>query len=243
MLAVKDWKVWWFALCVAAYQLSQGYYQYFPTLAKTLGYNDTITLVLCAPPGFASALFTFLLSRFAIWLKTDIHYAYQLPQTLGPRALTLPPHCHFPRDLCNWLDYGHVNHEYCRPLYLHVSLTLSIPRLTPNNSYSFLMEAIPGGFVVILAWVSNTIATPPAKKAVATGIVVAFSQVGSVAGSYIYPIRWGPQYTISFGITIAAAGITVLMCFILRLHLASENKKAQKAAKENPELRPYTYLL
>ncbi len=105
------------------------------------------------------------------------------------------------------------------------------------------MEVIPGGFVVILAWVSNTITTPPAKKAVALGLVVAFSQLGSLAGSYVFPLRWGPQYTISFGISIAAAGVTILMCFVFRLHLASENKKAEESVKQNPELKPYKYLL
>ncbi len=75
MLAVTDWKVWWLALCVAAYQLSQGYYQYFPTIVKTLGYSNTITLVLCAPPGFASALFTFLFSKSVHGLSPHATYS------------------------------------------------------------------------------------------------------------------------------------------------------------------------
>ncbi|KAF9450983.1 MFS general substrate transporter [Macrolepiota fuliginosa MF-IS2] len=209
MLAVKDWKVWWLALCVAAYQLSQGYHQYFPTIVQTLGYNNTITLVLCAPPGFASALFTFVLARHS----DRVHMRFpHIALSLGI-------------SLIGWV------------------MAMSTMNVAVRYASIFLMDAIPGGFVVILAWVSNTITAPPAKKAVAIGLIVAFSQLGSFAGSYIFPARWGPQYTISFGISIAAAGVTILMCFVLRLHLGSENKKSERARKENPELRPYKYLL
>jgi hypothetical protein len=63
ILSIRDWRVWWLALILTFYQLTQGYYQYTPTIAATLGYNDTISLVLCAPPGFLSAIFTYFLSR------------------------------------------------------------------------------------------------------------------------------------------------------------------------------------
>ncbi|KXN90380.1 hypothetical protein AN958_04249 [Leucoagaricus sp. SymC.cos] len=209
VLAVKDWKVWWLALTVGAYQLSQGYYQYFPTLASTLGYNRNITLVLCAPPGFASAIFTFFVSRHSDKVQKRFpHIVF----CLGLSAI-------------GWI------------------MAMSTMNVGVRYTSIFFMEAIPGGFVVLIAWVNNIIAVPPAKKAVALGLIVAFSQLGTLASSYVYPQRWGPQYTISFGITIGAAAITVLMCFILRQHLASENKKAQEAMKQNPELRPYFYQL
>ncbi|CUA74603.1 Nephrocystin-3 [Homo sapiens] [Rhizoctonia solani] len=50
ILAVKDWKVWWLALALTAQVVGLSFNAYFPTLTATLGYNDTISLLLCAPP-------------------------------------------------------------------------------------------------------------------------------------------------------------------------------------------------
>ena len=39
------------------------------------------------------------------------------------------------------------------------------------------------GFIVLIAWVSNTIARPASKRAVALALINAFSQFGNVSGS------------------------------------------------------------
>lgn len=39
------------------------------------------------------------------------------------------------------------------------------------------------GFIVMYAWLSNTFARPPSKRAVALALVNAFSQLGNIAGS------------------------------------------------------------
>ncbi|KAG8759720.1 hypothetical protein FRC11_001540 [Ceratobasidium sp. 423] len=65
MLTVKDWKVWWLAVALAAQVVGLSFNSYFPTLTSTLGYNRTISLLLCAPPwGFASIV-SFICSRHA----------------------------------------------------------------------------------------------------------------------------------------------------------------------------------
>lgn len=62
-LAVTDWKVWWFALAMTAQVTALSFNAYFPTLSATLGYNPTVTLLLCAPPFVFTALFAFVHSR------------------------------------------------------------------------------------------------------------------------------------------------------------------------------------
>lgn len=62
-LAVTDWKVWWFALALTAQVTALSFNAYFPTLSATLGYNRTVTLLLCAPPFVFTALFAFAHSR------------------------------------------------------------------------------------------------------------------------------------------------------------------------------------
>ena len=61
-LALTDWKVWWLALAMASNVIGLSFNAFFPTLSATLGYNRTITLVLCAPPFIWAAIEAFLLS-------------------------------------------------------------------------------------------------------------------------------------------------------------------------------------
>ena len=50
--AVTDPKVWLMTLSLTGLVISLSFNQFFPQITKTLGYDSTITLVLCAPPFF-----------------------------------------------------------------------------------------------------------------------------------------------------------------------------------------------
>ena len=63
-LAVTDWKVWWLALALTSQVVALSFNAYFPTLSATLGFNRTVTLLLCAPPFVFAALFAFWLSWY-----------------------------------------------------------------------------------------------------------------------------------------------------------------------------------
>ena len=97
---------------------------------------------------------------------------------------------------------------------------------------SFLMAQSYSGFVVFYAWISNTIPRPPAKRAVALALINAFSQLGNIAGSYVWPTMWGPTYRHSYAICIATNGLSIVMCYIFRLHLLSLNKKLEERERE-----------
>ena len=62
-LAITDLKVWWLALALASQVVALSFNAYFPTLAATLGYSPTISLVLCAPPFLFSVIVTAFLSQ------------------------------------------------------------------------------------------------------------------------------------------------------------------------------------
>ncbi|KAF9534883.1 MFS general substrate transporter [Crepidotus variabilis] len=62
-LAVMDWKVWYMALNLTFICISLSFHAYFPTLAATLGYSPTISLLLCAPPWLMATGVTITLSR------------------------------------------------------------------------------------------------------------------------------------------------------------------------------------
>lgn len=44
------------------------------------------------------------------------------------------------------------------------------------------------GYVIFYAWISNSFARPPSKRAVALAFTNAFAQLGNVAGSCVYSL-------------------------------------------------------
>ncbi|GAB1526204.1 hypothetical protein RhiTH_009370 [Rhizoctonia solani] len=92
----------------------------------------------------------------------------------------------------------------------------------------FLMAQAYAGLIVLLSWVSNSIPRPPAKRAVALAFINAFSQLGNVAGSYVWPKEWSPTYRKSYVICIACFALAIAMALFLRQHLAHLNKRLDR---------------
>ncbi|KAJ7507751.1 MFS general substrate transporter [Mycena galericulata] len=63
VMAVSDWKIWFLAFTLTSIVLSLSFNAYFPTLAETMGYDKTLTLLLCAPPWFFATFVAFANSR------------------------------------------------------------------------------------------------------------------------------------------------------------------------------------
>jgi hypothetical protein len=78
--------------------------------------------------------------------------------------------------------------------------------LFTHTAVRFLMAQSYAGFITFLAWVSNSVPRPPSKRAVALAFINAFSQLGNIAGSYVWPSGWGPTYRSSYAITISTFG-------------------------------------
>ncbi|KAL3470564.1 major facilitator superfamily domain-containing protein [Aspergillus californicus] len=91
----------------------------------------------------------------------------------------------------------------------------------------FLQAASYAGFIVFYSWISTSFPRPPAKRAVAIAMINAFSQLGNVAGSYVWDLTEN-GYRKSYGIVTAMFGITVVGCFIFRRVLADLNKKLEE---------------
>ena len=62
--AFRDWTVWWLAISLAILNASLSFGVYFPTLAATMGYSPTITLLLCAPPWILGLATSLIILRF-----------------------------------------------------------------------------------------------------------------------------------------------------------------------------------
>ena len=106
----------------------------------------------------------------------------------------------------------------------------------------FLMAQSYAAFITFLAWVSNSLPRPPSKRAVALALINAFSQLGNVAGSYVWPTNWGPSYRNSYAICIATNCLAIVMCFVFKKHLESLNKKAEKREQEQGSPEGFRFI-
>ena len=61
--AFTDWTVWWFAIARSMATVGESFANFLPTLAATIGYGPSITLLLCAPPWIFAAATTYYVSR------------------------------------------------------------------------------------------------------------------------------------------------------------------------------------
>ncbi|KAF8897491.1 MFS general substrate transporter [Infundibulicybe gibba] len=197
-LAMTDWKVWWLAFALTAQVVALSFNAFFPTLSATMGFNPTVTLLLCAPPFVFTALFTFVWSRHSDKMGERF---YHIVSSFGVGIL------------------GFI-------------IAISTMNTAARYISLFLMAQSYAGFVVLYTWMSNSFPRPPSKRAVALALMNAFSQLGNVAGSYVWPSSWGPTYRNSYGICIATSGCAIVMCWIFRMHLASLNRKLDKEEEE-----------
>jgi len=88
----------------------------------------------------------------------------------------------------------------------------------------FLQAGSYAGFIVFFSWISTSFPRPPAKRAVAIAMINAFSQLGNIAGSYVWKLKEN-GYRKSYGIVTAMFGITIVGCYLFKLILVRENKK------------------
>lgn len=199
-MAVSDWRVWWFAIALTAEVISLSFNAYFPTLTRTLGYSNTVSLLLVAPPFAFSAIVAFTLSRHS--------------DKTGER-------------------FYHIAFSYGLGIVGFI-IAISTENTAARYVSFFLMAQKYAGFVCQFAWLSNSFPRPTAKRAVALAFINAFSQLGNISGSYIWPSRWAP-YRYSYAICIACSGLCLVMLWIFRMHLISLNKKLDQQDAEEAE--------
>ncbi|GAB1313858.1 hypothetical protein MFIFM68171_04068 [Madurella fahalii] len=95
-------------------------------------------------------------------------------------------------------------------------------------SMMLMVPAVYAGFVVALAWISNTLPRPPAKRAAALAFINAVSNCSSIYASYMYPRSADPAYTVAMAVNCVTAFIAVCTATVLRVVLVRLNKKLDK---------------
>ncbi|KAF8627182.1 hypothetical protein AX15_004500 [Amanita polypyramis BW_CC] len=125
-----------------------------------------------------------------------------------------------------------------------IGISVSPKNIAARYVSLFLMAQSYAGFIVAYTWISNSIPRPPSKRAVALALINAFSQLGNIAGSYVWPKTWGPTYRYSFAICIATSGCAIVMCWVFRMHLQRLNAEMERGEEEQGALgRGFRYLV
>ncbi|OJD30853.1 pantothenate transporter liz1 [Diplodia corticola] len=122
--------------------------------------------------------------------------------------------------------YLHVVLPICLGI---VSFILAAATHATAPRYVAMMLMVSGvytGYVVVLAWISNTIPRPPAKRAAALAFINAVSNSSSIWTSYLYINP--PGYVIAFSVDCAMLGLAVICATILRFILVRLNKKLDR---------------
>ncbi|KAG1781975.1 major facilitator superfamily domain-containing protein [Suillus placidus] len=104
----------------------------------------------------------------------------------------------------------------------------------------FLMAQLAAGEIIIWAWINNTFAREPAKRAVAIAVSSGISVTGNIAGSFIWPLTWGPTYRYSYAICLASLWVSTAMLGVMHLHLKRVNEQIERNeqnAKDISELQ------
>jgi signal transduction histidine kinase len=197
-MAVTDWRVWFMALALTALTVALSFNAYFPTLTTTLGFNRTVSLLLCAPPFVFAAIVAFCLSRHSDKVQERFFHI------AGSMGLGL------------------------------VGFIIAISTMNTAARYIslFLMAQMYASLVVMLAWISNSFPRPTAKRAVTLALINAFSQLGNVAGSYVWPSNWGMSYRNSYAICISCTGTALVMVWVFRMELQRMNRKLDERERE-----------
>lgn len=169
-LALLDWKVWWLGVALTSMVISLSFNAFFPTLSATMGYNPTITLLLCAPPWAFGTIVAFVACRHSDRSRERFwHIAIPLAFGIVGFVMAASTMVTAARYVALCVMFRSI---------LHILLPS-----TYTQYYRFLMAQSYAGFIIFLAWISNTIARPPSKRAVALAFINSFAQLGNISGS------------------------------------------------------------
>ncbi|EIM85076.1 MFS general substrate transporter [Stereum hirsutum FP-91666 SS1] len=96
----------------------------------------------------------------------------------------------------------------------------------------FLLATGYAGLSLSLVWVANAVPRPPAKRAAAIGPVSGFGNIGTLIGSFVWPIKWGPEYHNSMYIGISAIVLSCLLCLAVRQMTIQDNNRLESSSME-----------
>ncbi|KAI1778066.1 major facilitator superfamily domain-containing protein [Hypoxylon cercidicola] len=184
----------------------------------------------------------FLLLLFGIVASGSVtNFFPAVVKTLGYNnvntlLLTCPPYVL--TVIATFINAWHADRTGERYWHIIVSLVVAMAAfilaaattsLAPR--YVAMMLMVPGvysAFVVALAWISNTLPRPPAKRAAALAFINAVSNASSIYASYMYEDRMAPRYVIAMSVNCGTIFLSMVAATVMRVMLVRLNKKLDR---------------
>lgn len=138
--------------------------------------------------------------------------------------------------LCVMGNALHANKTDERTLHLCIPLCIGIVGFIIASAttdlgarfFALFLEAQSyAGYVIILSWLSNSL-RGAYKRAVGLAFVNCFSQLGNIAGSYVWPKEWGPSYWRSNLISTCCFLVTISTAVVVRVILLRRNRELDR---------------
>jgi predicted MFS family arabinose efflux permease len=136
-----------------------------------------------------------------------------------------------------------------RPWHITISMAagagcFAVLVATQNAKVQYVFLCFGVAFIyanapLVLVWTSNIISYPAEKRAITQAFVNAMGNSASIYGSFLWPAKTGPKYTMGFAVTLAmlaacAAGAQV-MSFLNKKYPYSYEMPARRQDIEMPE--------
>lgn len=181
-MAVRDVKTWAFAFMYFCIAGAGGFQYFFPTLTRTLGYNNTISLLLVAPP----YIFVVFYSLAHNWVADRLgrrfwFFFYPIPITIVGFVIFMTVDSFGPR----YFSFFLMNITFAQNGVLYSWVASSIPRPPAKRAAAF-------GIINMIAN-SASIWTPytyyPGEAPyyhVALGVCIALQVLGGLTATFIY---------------------------------------------------------
>ncbi|PFH56283.1 hypothetical protein XA68_16778 [Ophiocordyceps unilateralis] len=125
------------------------------------------------------------------------------------------------------------------PLLLGIvgfAISMSTLNVAARYVALFLQAGSYAGYIIFYSWISSSFPRPPAKRAVAIAMINAISQLGNVAGSYVWDLK-EDGYRKSYGIVLAMFCVAIAGSCVFRGMLNRLNRKLE-ASERRPVGEP-----
>jgi hypothetical protein len=195
---------------------AQSFSNFFPSIVGTLGYNDTVTLLLTAPP-YAFAFFCSLGISFHAAQKQERGYHIAIPLVF---AL-------FGNLVVRILDFE----------VYPISNTFKAMFVPTTGARYFSMFLMTAGayspYNLCVSWLSSSLPRPKAKRASALAVVnLMGAGVAHFYTSYMFPDSQKPRYYAGGGVMSGACVLCAMMALGIKRYLKRQNAELEKTELE-----------
>jgi MFS family permease len=199
-LAVKNWKVYIFALMIFLLEIGASLHNFTPSVVKTLGFSPIKTLWMTTPPCLFTVVFNLVIAYYADRSRNASFFV------IGTAALSL----------VGFLLFVVLPPTDTRGIWARYFSTY------------LMLAGCHTAMPVIHAWGQKTMQRPRELRACTIAIINTCGVVGQIVTAEMYPLKWSPRYVPPMVLNISTALLAILLSIFMRVKLQSKNRRLER---------------